>query len=109
MIFGTEWGNPANPTQQRIEKRNKRLFFSPGRALSLASFLRSYTTEHHMFRAIAISVLLTLAVGPNAALLCKASCDQQVADAIACHHENTPAASSVTGPEVARSMYAWVQ
>ena len=46
-------------------------------------------------RAVVVSIVLTLAVAPNAALLCRAWCDPQVAAASACHHEKSPATSSV--------------
>ena len=41
--------------------------------------------------------MLTLAVGPNAALLCKASCHPQATAAHACHDEKPSVASSVMG------------
>ena len=48
-----------------------------------------------MFRAFVLSIVLTLAVAPNAALLCRAWCHPQVAAASACHHENPSTTSSV--------------
>ena len=96
-IFGTEWENSANLAQQRIEGRKNACLSALARTASLASFLRSYKAEHHVFRAIAFSVVLTLAVGPNAALLCKASCHPQATAAHACHDEKPSATSSVMG------------
>ena len=39
-----------------------------------------------MLRTVALSIVLTLAVGPEAALLCRAWCHPQVASASACNH-----------------------
>ena len=39
-----------------------------------------------MLRTVALSIVLTLAVGPEAALLCRAWCQPQVAGASACNH-----------------------
>jgi hypothetical protein len=97
VIFGTEWENPANLAQQRIEGRKNDCPSAPARGVSLASFLLSYKTEHHVFRAVAFSVVMILAIGPNAALLCTARCHPQAAATSACHHEKPSAASSVMG------------
>ncbi len=61
-----------------------------------------------MFRTVALSIVLTLAVGPEAALLCRAWCHPQVASASACNHglaaaganashHGEPGASSASG------------
>lgn len=47
------------------------------------------------FRAVVVSIVLTLAVAPSAALLCRAWCHPQVAAASTCHHEQPSATSSV--------------
>lgn len=49
-----------------------------------------------MFRASVLSILLTLAVGPNLALLCGTWCDPQAVAASECHHE-----APATSPSVA--------
>jgi len=67
--------------------------------VSLASFLRSYATEHHVFRAAVLSILLTLAVGPDAKQLCMAWCDAQAAAASGCHHEAPATPLSVAGDD----------
>lgn len=48
-----------------------------------------------MFRTFVFSIVLTVAVAPNAALLCRAWCHPQVAAASACHHEEPSTTSSV--------------
>src|SRR5688572_29052499 len=51
-----------------------------------------------MFRAAALSIVLTLAIGPNASLLCRVVCDQPQAQATGCDHKGPAAVSaSVTG------------
>lgn len=50
-----------------------------------------------MFRAIALSIALTLAAGPTAGELCKALCTAQSATPTGCHHD-----PSTTAPSVAR-------
>lgn len=50
-----------------------------------------------MFRAVVLSVALTLLVGQNAGLLCKVWCDPQVAAATGCHGEATTGTTRVTG------------
>jgi hypothetical protein len=47
------------------------------------------------FRAVVVSIVVTLAAAPNAALLCRAWCHPQVPAASACHHEKPSTASSV--------------
>ena len=51
-----------------------------------------------MFRAIALSIVLTLAAEPTAAQLCKALCSAQMAGATKCHQD-----TSTTQPSVASS------
>jgi len=58
----------------------------------LASFLPSTRTEHHVFRTLVFSIVLTVAVGQQAALLCSAWCRPQVAE---CRHDKPAATSSV--------------
>ena len=51
--------------------------------------------EHQVFRALIVSIVLTVAVAPNLALLCDVRCQQpQVATASACHHDEEPSAAS---------------
>lgn len=50
-----------------------------------------------MFRAVALSIALTLAIGPNTLLLCRAVCDQPQADASDCDHQGPATAASMAG------------
>ena len=48
-----------------------------------------------MFRAVALSIALTLAAGPTAAQLCKALCSPESAARSECHHDASNASPSV--------------
>jgi hypothetical protein len=52
-----------------------------------------------VFQAVALSIALTLAVGQNAALLCRSWCDTHAAAASECHHETSSDTPSVVGSE----------
>jgi hypothetical protein len=60
-------------------------------------FLAIYRGEHHVFRAFVLSIVLTLAVGQNATLLCRAWCDPQAAAASGCHHEESTNSPTMGG------------
>lgn len=51
-------------------------------------------TEYHVLRAVVLSIVATLAVGPNAELLCSAWCHPQAAASSASHHDVPSAAAS---------------
>jgi len=55
--------------------------------------------EHHVFRAVLLSIVLSLAVGQNVALLCRAWCNAHVAAASGCHHEDSSTTPTVAGDE----------
>ena len=50
-----------------------------------------------MFRAIVLSIALTLAVGPNAELLCNVLCHSETAAANECDHEESTNSPGVAG------------
>ena len=52
-----------------------------------------------MFRAALVSIVFSLAVGQNVALLCRTWCDAHVAAASECHHKNSSTTPSVAGDE----------
>jgi hypothetical protein len=58
--------------------------FSGARSVSAGVLLAISASEHHVFRAVVLSVVLILAVGPTASLLCRTGCDPQVAAASEC-------------------------
>jgi hypothetical protein len=50
-----------------------------------------------VLQAVVLSIVLTLAVGPNAELLCKASCHPHAAAASECHHGESTNSPGVAG------------
>lgn len=52
-----------------------------------------------MLRAIALSIVLALAAGPSASLLCKAWCDPHVAAESGCHGQGAGEAASVASDD----------
>ena len=65
-------------------------------AFGLALFLLPYRNEHPVLRVTLLSIVLILAVGPNATLLCRTWCDRQAAASGGCHPEDQ-ATSSIMG------------
>ena len=49
-------------------------------------------------RSTILSIVLTLAIGPGVALVCRASCDPEVAAANGCHHDSDGSAARVSNP-----------
>ena len=79
----------------------KRRLLGAGARATVGVFLASKRIEHHMFpfRAVVVSVALTLAVGQNASLLCKVWCHD--ATSAGCpHQDSTTAPGSTTSPSV---------
>ena len=66
-----------------------------------------------MFRAFLLSIVLTLAVGQNASVLCAVWCHPETGPTAACEHQEPSTSSSVTGndecPEVAGAVTAFVR
>lgn len=52
-----------------------------------------------MFRAALVSIVFSLTVGQNVALLCRTWCDALAAAASECHHKNSSTTPSVAGDE----------
>lgn len=63
----------------------------------LGLFLAPYDGEHHVSRAVVLSLVVTLAVGQDAALLCRAWCNPQMAAASGCLHQESANSPSVAG------------
>ena len=57
--------------------------------------------EHHVFRAALFSIVLTLAVGQNASLLCKVWCPDTTS--AGCPHQDSTTSPSVSAPDNCRS------
>jgi hypothetical protein len=52
-----------------------------------------------VFRAAVLSIVLTLAVGPSANLLCSVWCHSEDATSAACEYQNAPRPPRVTGED----------
>ncbi len=52
-----------------------------------------------MFRALVLSIALTVAAGPSAAMLCRTWCNPQVAAADGCNHAASTASTSVAADD----------
>lgn len=52
-----------------------------------------------MFRAAVFSIVLSVAVGPNLALLCRTWCHAQASAGRTCHHENLSTTARMAGDE----------
>jgi hypothetical protein len=57
--------------------------------------------EHHVFRAVLFSIVLTLAFGQNASLLCKVWCPDTTS--AGCPHQNSTTSPSVSAHDNCRS------
>ena len=62
-------------------------------------FLAIQLREQRVFRAIVLSIVLSVVVGPSVSLLCRTWCHQETAAASGCHHENPSTTPSVAGDE----------
>lgn len=56
-----------------------------------------------MFKAVALSIALTLVVGPNASMLCRTWCDQQAVTTSGCHHEKPATSPGTTVDDCCRN------
>ena len=87
-IFGTNWRNSANPAPPGSRPSRK----GPGfQATSLGKILAQvlpfFVPSSDVFRAALLSIVLTLAAGQDAALLCSVWCHSGGGMAGACEHQ----------------------
>jgi hypothetical protein len=74
--------------------------------LSRGGGWRRYCPEpcgHYVLRAAVFSIVLTLAVGPNAALLCAVWCHPEEARTSDCQHQDATASPRATGEDSCRT------
>jgi hypothetical protein len=94
-VFGT-LGQSRKRSLARPHTLGTPTQFSELSALSRAgALLATGRSEHHMFRATALSIVLTLTVGPNASLLCRAWCDSNAGAWNECQHERSSATTRI--------------
>jgi len=97
--FSTSMGEIPHSRVSSTLKCQETPVFHPLAACSGASFLQSYGTEHHLIRATVLSIVLALAVGPNASLLCRTLCDPKAAAMDGCHQEAAATSSSIAADD----------
>jgi hypothetical protein len=73
----------------------------PSRLFQAGAALAVMGGEHHVFRAALFSIVLTLAVGQNASLLCKVWCHD--ATSVGCPHRDSTTSPSVSAHDNCRS------
>ena len=96
-IFGTDRRKFADPLSGDGEPLKTSVFSEIPDVLAGAGLaLRS--GEHHMFRAAFFSIVLTLAVGQNASLLCTLWCHD--ATSAGCPHQDSTTSPDSTSPSV---------
>ena len=78
--------------------------FGPAVGLFAASSLPVMATSLDVFKAAALSIAVTLVVGPNASMLCRTWCDQQAVIASGCHHEKPTTSPGLAGDDCCRNM-----
>jgi len=77
-----------------LARKNASVFEEKSRT-GVGRLLALTRSEFCMFRAISLSIALTLAAGPTAGQICKALCSPQSAAASGCHHDASTASPSV--------------
>ena len=83
---------PQVPRSDRFEVSEMRGFRASRLSFRLAQLLPLEVASINVFRAALVSVVLTLAIGPNAGLLCTVWCHDDTS--MGCpHHESTTSAS----------------
>src|SRR5206468_3091359 len=98
-IFGNDRRNSAVSPQRPCRHVEKTANCSTFRLLRLAHRLLLGIASINMFRAAVLSIVVTLAVGQNAALLCRAWCHPTEGTAAGCQHRNETTSPSVTGKD----------
>ena len=93
-IFGTDRRNSADPLVRRGGGPLKASAFSEIPAFLAGAGLALRDGEHHVFRAALFSIVLTLAVGQNASLLCKVWCHD--ATSAGCPHQDSTTSQGVS-------------
>ena len=99
-FFGSSWRNPA--TRRSRGSRNPRYMPTP-RTPRAGPALAHASSEHLVFRAAVLSIVLTLAVGPGAAVLCSVWCHPGEAQSSPCPHQDGLASPRVTGEDSCRT------
>ena len=62
--------------------------------------------ERHVFRAAVLSIVLTLALGQNARLLCRIGCHPNEVTTVGCEHQDTTTSPRVAGDDNCNNVVA---
>jgi hypothetical protein len=81
------------------DRGNSRQSMETGAGVSLALALG-------VFRATVLSTVLTMAIGPDASMLCSIWCQSRAATTAACQHQDAAASPRMTGEDSCRSIPA---
>jgi hypothetical protein len=92
-IFGTDQRNSAHPSARRRRVAENVSIFRRSPPFLAGAGLALRSGEYHVFRAALFSIVLTLAVGQNASLLCKVVC-HDLASAVCPHQDSTTSPDS---------------
>jgi hypothetical protein len=90
-----------------VSSRKTRRFCAHG-LFRLAQLLRSPLASTYVFRAAVVSIVLTLAAGQSAALLCSVWCHPPEAGTDACEHQHQATLPSATGNDSCTQLAAGV-
>jgi hypothetical protein len=106
-IFGASGGE----IPQDIEWNNRRRAAKASNFAALISSgvgarLALIAAEGSVFRAAVFSIVLTLAIGPNATLLCSVWCHPHEVKTSACQHQGATTSPQVTGEDSCRTVVA---
>ena len=96
-IFGTHRRNPARRFVSKQLSRRKSKDFLRSTLARAGAALAIIFGGHHVFRAVVVSIVLTLAAGQNAALLCSVWCHPPESAAGAREHQHQATSPGMTG------------
>jgi hypothetical protein len=96
-IFGTDRRNSAGSPGRRWRETLKRSEFPEVPVFPAGAALALMGGEHHVFRPVLFSIVLTLAVGQNASLLCKVWCPDTTS--AGCPHQDSTTSPSVSADD----------
>ena len=96
-IFGTDQRNSAHPSARRRRVAENVSIFRRSPPFLAGAGLALRSGEYHVFRAALFWIVLTLAVGQNASLLCKVWCHD--ATSAGCPHQDSTTSPSVSADD----------
>jgi hypothetical protein len=98
-IFGIDWRKSAGSSVGPPHAPRKSEDFPTSTVAEAGAALALKSGEHHVFRAALFSIVLTLAVGQNAGLLCTVWCVPHDATSALCPHQDPMTSPTVRGDD----------